>query len=110
MANVLHPNIVNLIGITMDEGLPVLVLPLLTNGSITDYMSEPSNYLDYRMATGFCLDISKGMEYMSFKGMLHRDLAARNCLLNSSLVAMISDFGLTKTVARDPNINQYISI
>ena len=99
MAHVRHQNVVPLIGISLENALPVLVLPLLNNGSITDFMKKSENYLDYKMAIGFCLDISKGMEYMAYTGMIHRDLAARNCLLDNNLVAMVSDFGLTKTIA-----------
>jgi len=43
----------------------------------------------------FALDIARGMNYLSGKGLIHRDLAARNILFDRSCVK-ISDFGLAQ--------------
>ena len=44
----------------------------------------------------FCLECSRGMNYLVAKGIVHGDLAARNCMLDDNLHLRITDFGLSK--------------
>ena len=39
--------------------------------------------LDHNILVRICLDIAKGMEYLSSLRCVHRDLAARNCMYAS---------------------------
>ena len=104
-----HPNIVGLLGVCFDtpEGYPYLVLPFMARGNIKDYLKakrvhttdtlslpDVSNFqfnlytnsflfaqgITVMTLTVMCLDVARGMEYLSGHKFVHRDLAARNCM------------------------------
>jgi serine/threonine protein kinase len=43
-----------------------------------------------------CLQIARGMKYISSKSMIHRDLAARNCMIDHHGIIKVADFGLSR--------------
>merc|ERR1711916_239386 len=43
----------------------------------------------------YLLEIAKGLEYLSEKGIVHRDVALKNCLKSGSRIK-VSDFGLSE--------------
>ena len=42
------------------------------------------------------LDVSRGLSYLAELKYVHRDVACRNCLVNSSRVVKLADFGMTR--------------
>jgi len=44
--------------------------------------------------------IALGMKYLTQMGYVHGDLAARNVLVNSKMQCKISDFGLSRSIAK----------
>lgn len=69
----------------------------LTLGSLHDYIHEPSNPIDAKIAVKLGFDIVKGMAHLHDNNIIHCDLAARNLLLQQEgelLRAKVTDFGL----------------
>lgn len=55
-------------------------------------LDEVSN----RRLTSMALDVARGLSYLAELKYVHRDVACRNCLVNSSRVAKLADFGMTR--------------
>jgi len=53
---------------------------------------KPSQFLT------ICIQLAKGLDYLSKKRFVHRDIATRNCLVDSQFVCKIADFGLSRDV------------
>lgn len=116
-----HVNVLSLVGVTLVDNYPSILLPFMTYGDLATYvrnsMHSPSvrDLLDYaiQVARGIYTfsNIHKhckfilfttfflGMTYLASKNFVHRDLAARNCLIgqfNGEAVVKVADFGLSR--------------
>ncbi|KAI2534266.1 TXK isoform 2 [Pan troglodytes] len=69
----------------------------MENGCLLNYLRENKGKLRKEMLLSVCQDICEGMEYLERNGYIHRDLAARNCLVSSTCIVKISDFGMTRS-------------
>ena len=64
----------------------------MVNERNREEMDEVSN----RRLTSMALDVSRGQSYLAELKYVHRDVACRNCLVNSSRVVKLADFGMTR--------------
>ncbi|KAL3084014.1 hypothetical protein niasHS_008886 [Heterodera schachtii] len=102
MKNFDHPNIVKLLGVSM-EGEQFLVLELMDGGDMRNFLQKsrphrtrPSR-VSLRELIAMIVDVGRGCVYLEKYKHVHRDLAARNCLISSATslqrVTKIADFG-----------------
>jgi serine/threonine protein kinase len=64
----------------------------LVNERDREDMDEVSN----RRLTSMALDVARGLSYLKELKYVHRDIACRNCLVNSTRVVKLADFGMTR--------------
>ncbi|KAJ3371222.1 hypothetical protein HDU91_005493 [Kappamyces sp. JEL0680] len=98
-----HPNILPLWGVCINTDYPFLVMPLMRNGSVLDYL-----YRNPGLAIGTRLllmrDIAFALKYLHTTGLVHGDLKvlplalmqADNVLIDDDGNALVTDFGLSK--------------
>uniref|UniRef100_A0A453MZF5 Protein kinase domain-containing protein n=4 Tax=Triticinae TaxID=1648030 RepID=A0A453MZF5_AEGTS len=104
-SQVIHKNIIRLIGCCLEVDTPLLVYEFLSNGSLHDILhgndNKPLN-LDTRLR--IAAESADGLAYMHSKTItkiLHGDVKPANILLDDRFVAKIADFGISRLIARD---------
>ncbi|XP_022940758.1 probable LRR receptor-like serine/threonine-protein kinase At1g53430 isoform X2 [Cucurbita moschata] len=97
-----HPNLVKLYGCCIEGKQLMLIYEYLENNNLARALFNPekhSLHLEWPVRMKICLGIAKGLAYLHEESSLkvvHRDIKATNVLLDKSLNAKISDFGLAK--------------
>ena len=116
MANFEHENIVELIGICLDNDPNFLILELMEGGDLLTYLrncrptsARQCSRLSLGDLVDMCLDVAKGCAYLESIHFVHRDIAARNCLIDPGKPdgrqntsrrrkVKIGDFGLSRDI------------
>ncbi|NP_001108215.2 tyrosine-protein kinase Tec isoform X1 [Danio rerio] len=101
MMNLSHRNLVQLYGVCTQQKPIYLVTEFMELGCLLNFLRQRRGTLAAQDLLGICHDISQGMQHLEENRFIHRDLAARNCLVNSSMVVKVSDFGMTRYVLDD---------
>ncbi|GBC10195.1 hypothetical protein RclHR1_09420003 [Rhizophagus clarus] len=93
-----HPNINRILGITKDSENYIFVLEYANEGNLRDYLKKKVTYLNWNDKIRMALDISNGLRFLHYKGIIHRDLNSKNILVNNEKL-LIADFGISKKLA-----------
>ena len=102
MSGLRHPHLVQFIGLCFlpDSSLPVIVMEKLQM-SLDDLLEKNSDHeIPLALKISILADIAKGLIYLHncSPPVIHRDLSTKNVLLNSAMVAKISDLGNARLV------------
>lgn len=88
-----HPNIIPLFGICNEPSHYCMVMQYATNGSLYHFLHS-DNPLEWSLRWNIAIDIARGILHLHTQHVLHRDLKSLNVLLDGSMRAKITDFGL----------------
>ena len=104
MSSLRHPHIVQFLGVSFLPGsqLPALLMEKLLCS--LDDLLEKNVQIPLPVKTSILSDVTKGLVYLHERNppIIHRDLTAKNVLLNSAMVAKISDLGVARIIDIQP--------
>lgn len=91
-----HPNIVSIYDIGRYKNLNYIAMDYLPGGSIHDKMTTG---LSTQEALRITKEIALALDHAHDKGYIHRDIKPENILFRENDAAVLSDFGVAKTVS-----------
>ena len=98
LGKLMHPHIVPLLDFGSIHGVPYLVMPYLSGGTIQDRIGKVWDWYD---AAQIIIPIAQALAYAHGNGIIHRDVKPANILLSESGDPMLSDFGLMKMLKEE---------
>uniref|UniRef100_U9SHU8 Protein kinase domain-containing protein n=1 Tax=Rhizophagus irregularis (strain DAOM 181602 / DAOM 197198 / MUCL 43194) TaxID=747089 RepID=U9SHU8_RHIID len=106
LRTIIHENILKFHGIIrIEDGLPnmykhILVLEYANNGSLSAYLREQINKLDWKNKLSLALQLAKAVSYLHDNDIIHRDLQANEILIHQKSIKLAA-FGLPSVVTKD---------
>ncbi|KAL5989756.1 hypothetical protein ACLOJK_010650 [Asimina triloba] len=106
IGNVNHVNLVRLIGFCADRSYRLLIYEYMSNGSLDNWIfnSQRNKDINWETRKKIILDIARGLAYLHEQcrqRIAHLDIKPQNILLDDDFNAKVSDFGLSKLMAKD---------
>ena len=73
MASLSHPNLVKLIGVSVDQTSMYIITEFMENGSLLEYLrSRDRSLIQKSHQIGFARDVCSGMAYLEQRDLVHR--------------------------------------
>jgi serine/threonine-protein kinase PpkA len=98
-----HPNIIPIYDIGRHEKLNYISMEFLPRGSLDEKISKGLNLEDTLKIT---LGIAGALEHAHGKGYVHRDIKPENILFRDDGSAVLTDFGIARTIKSTANMTQ----
>ncbi|MCZ6642910.1 MAG: serine/threonine-protein kinase, partial [Gammaproteobacteria bacterium] len=102
-AQLTHPNIVQVYDVGAHESLLYLVMEFLRGGDLNQRLDRGMQVAEL---IDVIKDIGKALDYAHRKGFIHRDIKPENILFREDGSAVLTDFGIARTVSSNPSLTR----
>lgn len=99
LGDLLHPNLVKLIGYCIEGDQRMLVYEFMPRGSLENHLFRRSMPLSWSIRMKIALGAARGLAFLheeAERPVIYRDFKSSNILLDAQYNAKLSDFGLAK--------------
>lgn len=90
-----HPNILSIYAYGEQDGLPYIVMPYMSGGTLSEYATRRGPF-SLQEALWYLDQIAAALDYAHEHGCIHCDVKPANILLDSEGHAILSDFGIAR--------------
>ncbi len=95
-----HPNILSIYSYGQYNGLPFIVMPYMSGGTLSEYVTRYGP-LPLSQAQHYLEQIASALDYAHENGRVHCDVKPANILLDSNGQVVLSDFGIVQLMRPD---------
>src|SRR5256886_4090770 len=95
-----HPNILSIYSYGQYNGLPYIVMPYMSGGTLSEYITRYGP-LSLSQAQHYLAQISSALDYAHENGRVHCEVKPANILLDSWDQVVLSDFGIVQLMRPD---------
>ena len=95
-SHVHHPNVVSLLGVISQDGIPLSIVSELLEGSLSDVIKAAEGTLTLREQVDVSVGCSAGVRYLHGLNILHGDIRSTNVVVTSLMEAKICDLGAAR--------------
>ena len=100
-----HPNILPIYSYGEQDGLPYIVMPYMTGGTLSEYIAK-NGPLSLEEAQWHLEQLASALDYAHEQGCVHCDVKPANILLDGARRIMLADFGIARLTPKVPTEEQ----